>query len=155
MPTDPAVVDKLEQLAAAIAGYADPRRASDEWKQVYKLLQKTDLPSAQIAGAVGMRDPARLAGAIEAIRTPVEAPPPVEPPNADVCRKAFQAFRKRLELTTLDEESTLGHGPLSKGAGHAVAAIVPPNEWPEPVWQELVRQGKLRHIGRGFYALAK
>ena len=67
----------------------------------------------------------------------------------------MKAFRKRLSLTVLDDESTLGHGPLSKGSSGSVAAIVPPSEWPESVWQELVRQGKLRYYGRGFYELAK
>jgi len=67
----------------------------------------------------------------------------------------MRAFRKRLSLTILDEESKLGHGPLSKGSGASIAAIVPPSEWPESVWQELVRQGKLRCIGQGVYELTK
>ena len=66
-----------------------------------------------------------------------------------------QAFRKRLSLMVLDEESKLGRNPLTKGAKSGIAGIVPPGEWPEPVWQELVRQGKLRHVGHGFYEPAK
>lgn len=156
MTSDPATVTKLEELAAAIRGYADPRRAGDEWKQVYRLLQKADLPSGRVTGVVGMRDVARLAELIDELRSPAQAPPPPpEAPPAEVCRKALQAFRKRLDLTTLDEESKLGHSPLTKGAGHSVAAIIPPDEWPEAVWQELVRQGKLRNIGHGFYELGK
>ena len=44
---------------------------------------------------------------------------------------------------------------ILEGSEASVAAIIPPNEWPEAVWQELVRQGKLRYIGHGFYELAK
>lgn len=154
MPTDPTTVTELETLLAAIRGYDDPRRASAEWKQAYRLLQKTDLPGGRVTHVVGMRDLAALAELIEQIRTPSPAAPPAEAPDAETCKRAMRAFRKRLALTVLDEQSTLGHGPLSKGA-EGIAAIVPPDEWPQAVWQELVRQGKLRYIGHGFYELAK
>ena len=154
MTTDPAALTRLDELLTAIRGYGDPRRAADEWKQVYRLLQKTDLPPGRATGVVGMRDVAALAALIEQLRAP--APPPVaDVPSEDTCRKALGAFRKRLSLTMLDEESKLGRGPLSKGAGGGVAAIVPPSEWPDAVWQELVRQGKLRCIGHGLYELTK
>ena len=153
MASDPTTVAKLDELMAAIQGYDDPRRAGSQWKQVFKLLQGTELPQGRVTGVVGMRDVPGLAAMIDQLRAPaLEAP--ADAPGEDVCRRAMQAFRKRLALTVLDEDSKLGRGPLSKGGG-AEASIVPPNEWPEPVWQELVRQGKLRYIGHGFYELAK
>jgi hypothetical protein len=157
MSTDPAIVAKLGQLLTAIRGFDDPRRAVEQWKQAYRLLQKTDLAPGGFAGVVGMRDVAGLAGLIERLDAPeAAATTPEEIPDADTCRKAMQAFRRRLELTVLDEESTLGRSPLSKGRdGRAAAAIVPPDEWPDAVWRELVRQGKLRYIGKGFYELVK
>ena len=155
MPGDPATIAKLDELMTAIRGFADPRRAVDQWKQVYRLLQKTDLPPGRVTGVVGMRDVAGLAGLIDQIRNPVPNFAAVDVPDAETCRAALLAFRKRLALTVLDEESKLGRGPLSKGAGSSVAAITPPGEWPEPVWQELARQGKLRNIGHGFYELVR
>jgi hypothetical protein len=153
MASDPTTVAKLDELMTAIRAYGDPRQAAGQWKQVYRLLQNTKLPPGRITGVVGMRDVPGLAAMIDQLRAPaLDAPADV--PGEDICRKALQAFRKRLSLTVLDEDSKLGRGPLSKGGG-AAAAIVPPNEWPEPVWQELVRQGKLRYIGHGFYELAK
>jgi hypothetical protein len=153
MASDPTTVAKLDELMTAIRGYDDPRRATGQWKQVYKLLQSTELPPGRVTGVVGMRDVPGLAEMIDQLRAPaLDAPADV--PSEDVCRRAMQAFRKRLALTVLDEDSKLGRGPLSKGGG-ADAAITPPLEWPEPVWQELVRQGKLRYIGHGFYELAK
>jgi len=153
MASDPTTVAKLDELMTAIRAYGDPRQAAGQWKQVYRLLQNTELPPGRITGVVGMRDVPGLAAMIDQLRAPaLDAPADV--PGEDICRKALQAFRKRLSLTVLDEDSKLGRGPLSKGGG-AAAAIVPPNEWPEPVWQELVRQGKLRYIGHGFYELAK
>ena len=38
MACDPEIVTKLDELLTAIGGYDDPRRATAEWKQVYKLL---------------------------------------------------------------------------------------------------------------------
>ena len=153
MASDPTTVAKLDELMTAIRGYDDPRRAASEWKQVYKLLVSTELPPGRITGVVGMRDVPALAAMIDQLRAPA-LDAPADAPSEDICRKAMHAFRKRLALTVLDEDSKLGRGPLSKGGG-AAASIVPPNEWPEPVWQELVRQGKLRYIGHGFYELAK
>ena len=157
MTDDPATVTKLDELMAAIRGYDDPHRAGDEWKQVYRLLQKTSLPSARVGHTVGMRDLGLLAELIEELRAPQgpAAPPDADVPDAATCKRALRAFRKRLALTVLDDESKLGRGPLSKGSGTSAPAITTPVEWPDSVWAELVRQGKLRYIGHGFYKLPK
>jgi hypothetical protein len=65
----------------------------------------------------------------------------------------MKAFRKRLKLTRLVDESRMGHGPMSGGGKSGVVAITPPDQFPKEVWQELANQGKLRHIGRGLYEL--
>ena len=147
---------KLDELLTAIRGCDDPRHPVGEWKQVCRQLQKTELPPGQVTGVVGMRNVAGLAALIDQLRNPAPATAAADVPDAEICKKALQAFRKRLSLTVLDEESKLGRSPLSKGAdSHVAAAIVPPNEWPGSVWEELVRQGKLRYIGHGFYELTK
>lgn len=154
MSIDPSILAKLDELLAALRAKPDPRRAVDEWKQVYKLLQKTEIAEGRITGVVGMRNVAGLAEMLEELKAP--APAPAEAPDMDTCRAAMHAFRKRLSLTVLDEESKLGRGPLSKGAADpSTRAITPPDEWPLAVWQELVRQGKLKYIGHGFYELPK
>ena len=71
----------------------------------------------------------------------------------EVLRLAMKAFRKRLKLMKLDDESRLGHGPMSGGGRSGVVAITPPNQFPKDVWEELVEQGKLRRAGRGIYEL--
>jgi hypothetical protein len=155
MTCDPTTLTALDKLLAAIRACDNPRRATDEWKQVYRLLQKTSLPAAHAANVVGMRDAAGLTGLLDELRSPTPAAALPDVPGSDICAKALQAFRKRFALTVLDEESKLGRNPLTKGAKSSVAGIVPPSEWPEPVWQELVRQGKLRYVGRGLYEPAK
>lgn len=153
MTIDPKTVTRLEELMTAIRGWDDPRRATGEWKQVYRLLQNTELPPGRVTGVVGMRDVPGLAELIDRLRAPA-AKPQDDAPDAETCRQALRAFRKRLTLTRLDDESKLGRGPLSKSADGG-AAIVPPMEWPESVWNELVRQGSLRYIGHGLYELTK
>ncbi len=68
-------------------------------------------------------------------------------------KKALKAFRKRLKLTRLDDESRLGHGAMSSGGRSGIMAIPPPTRYPQAVWDELVRQGKLRYARHGLYNL--
>jgi len=68
-------------------------------------------------------------------------------------RNALKAFKKRLKLTRLDDESRLGHGPMSSGGRSGIVAIPSPTRYPQAVWDELVRQGKLRRAGQGLYEL--
>lgn len=70
----------------------------------------------------------------------------------EVLKSAMKAFKKRLKLTALDADSSLGRGPFSSGP-KGVCAIQPPNQFPREVWQELCRLGKLRDSGQGLYEL--
>ena len=78
-----------------------------------------------------------------------------EPPSKEELRLAMKAFRKRFKLTRLDDESRLGYGPMSTGQKSGIAAITPPNQFSKAVWQELARQGKLKHDGGGLYSLVE
>ncbi len=74
-------------------------------------------------------------------------------PTREELKAAFKAFKKRLKLTQLDEESNIGGGPLSGGRHSSIVAIMPPSQFPQAVWDELVRQGKLKKAGGGTYEL--
>ena len=77
-----------------------------------------------------------------------------EATNEQQLKAALTAFKKRLKLTKLDEESRLGGGrPTTSGKASAIVGIVPPSQFPPAVWAELTRQGKLKDAGGGFYAL--
>jgi hypothetical protein len=56
-------------------------------------------------------------------------------------------------LTRLDEESNLNFRPTSTGKGSGIVAITPPNQFPQAVWDELVRQGKLKVSRHGLYEI--
>ena len=74
--------------------------------------------------------------------------------SPEVLKRALKAFKKRLKLTRLDEDSRLGRGALSGGAT-GTCAIQPPDQFPLAVWEELRRQGRLRSGGHGLYELPK
>ncbi len=78
-----------------------------------------------------------------------------EPPSKEELRLAMKAFRKRLKLTRLDDESRMGYGPMSSGQKSGVVAITPPDQFPAAVWQELARQGRLKHDQGGMYSLVE
>ncbi len=79
---------------------------------------------------------------------------PNEEISHEILKRAFKAFKKRLKLTSLDEDSRLGKGACSSGSA-GVVAIQPPNQYPREVWHELCRQGKIRNSGHGLYELPK
>jgi hypothetical protein len=71
-------------------------------------------------------------------------------PTKEQLKQAFKAFKKRLKLTQLDEDSRLSRSPLSSDK-FKILAITPPNQFPQEVWDELVNQGKLKKAGQGTY----
>jgi len=80
-------------------------------------------------------------------------PQPTNTPSAQDLKAALKAFRKRLKLTRLDDESNISGGPLSGGKHADIIAISPPNQFPQAIWDELVKQKKLKYVGHGMYEL--
>jgi hypothetical protein len=70
-----------------------------------------------------------------------------------ILKSAYNAFKKRWKLTRLDYESRIGRGPLSSGSKSAIVGIAAPREYPRAVWEELVKQGRLKRSGSGLYAM--
>ena len=84
-----------------------------------------------------------------------DAPQPAEEaPSPETCKAAYKAFKKRLKLTQLDDASRIGRSPMSSGGNSSIAGITPPDQYPRAVWEELVKQGKLKRAGQGMYSLA-
>ncbi|QDU66068.1 hypothetical protein Pla86_11340 [Planctomycetes bacterium Pla86] len=71
-----------------------------------------------------------------------------------VLKRAIKAFRKRLKVTLLDDESSLGGGAFSSGRSSSIVAITPPERYPRATWDELVRLGRLKGGRDGMYELA-
>ena len=75
------------------------------------------------------------------------------PPSPQELKAALKAFRKRLKLTCLDDQSRIGVGPMSSGRPSGIVAITPPDQYPAAVWETLAQQGKLKPSGNGMYEL--
>ena len=69
----------------------------------------------------------------------------------DERKRAFKAFKKRLKLARLDDESGLSRGG---GRKSGITGITPPSGHPPGIWEELVADGKLRREMGGTYSLA-
>jgi hypothetical protein len=82
------------------------------------------------------------------LRTPGPAPP-----TPEELKRAYNAFKKRWKLTRLDYESRIGKSPLSSGGRNSIVGIAGPREFPKTVWEELVKQGRLKHAGSGLYSM--
>lgn len=182
---DTMAIQKLGEMVSDLFLCQDPKKADGLWDRVVKALAHTDAQKHRVEEIVVQRDVAGLSQLVTELATPDRLSPPAsptasapssQPPAAHATqapasssppldpldpldpqslKRAMKAFRKRLKLTRLDEESKLGVGPLTGGKRSGVVAITPPNQYPPVVWEELVKQGKLKRAGRGFYGLAQ
>ena len=55
----------------------------------------------------------------------------------------------------LEEESKIGRSPTTSGKGSGIVGIYPPVQFPPAVWEELVKQGKLKRSSHGMYELVE
>ena len=76
------------------------------------------------------------------------------PVTEEDMKKALKAFRKRLKVTQLDEDSRLGHSPLT-GAKSRIVSMQPPAGFGKEVWEELANRGFLKRDGVGFFELVE
>ena len=66
----------------------------------------------------------------------------------------MKAYRKRLKLVRLDDESSGSRNPLSKGEASGILGVKPPEQYAPEIWAALVRQGRLKDGGHGLLELA-
>jgi hypothetical protein len=76
------------------------------------------------------------------------------PSTDEELKKALKAFKKRVKLTQLDDDSRLGRSPLT-GSKSQIVSIQPPSGFGREIWEELAEKGFLRRDGGGFYALVE
>jgi hypothetical protein len=78
--------------------------------------------------------------------------PSQEPPMSteEEQKRALKAFKKKLKLARLDDESRLGK-PGGNRSG--IMGITPPPGHPPDVWESLVKAGKLRREMSGTYSV--
>lgn len=128
----------LTDIVAELQVGADPDRAWAEASRVLAAAREED--DVELFVAIEDRD-------FETLRTIVRQWASGERPlckhDRDVLKRALKAFRKRLKLVRLDAESTVGGGPMSAGRESSIVGVRPPDQYPQEVWDELVRQKRL------------
>ena len=77
------------------------------------------------------------------------------PSTEEELKKALKAFKKRLKLMRLDDDSRIGHGPMSGGGKEKVMSMQPPLGFGREIWEELADKGFLKRDGVGFYELVE
>jgi hypothetical protein len=65
-------------------------------------------------------------------------------------QRALKAFKKKLKVTQLDDESGLSRGSKTS----KIVGITPPAGFPAQLWEELVALGRLKREPYGMYSLA-
>ena len=168
-PTPEAIAAELRDRADELDAIEDEHAAGPVWGAVHKLLLKARADPGEVVGVIARRDvaavrtmAARLEGGTPAASAPAiadatatsEADGKAAPEfPAEDLRHAMRAFKKRLKLARLDQESRLGGRYTTGGRVSNIDAILPPNEFPPAIWEALVAHGQLRKAGTGFFAL--
>ncbi|MFG0319606.1 MAG: hypothetical protein ACF8XB_20205 [Planctomycetota bacterium JB042] len=147
---NPLLCRRVAEAVEAIR--AEPERADALWSSLAFDYATTSAADPDVAAAIAARDPAAVEKILEDWDRD-RRPRPLE--DREMLKKAMKAFRKRLKLTRLDDESRLGVGATTKGSPSAIVGIVPPNDHPPAIWAELARQGRLVDCKGGMYGLAE
>jgi len=149
---DPRTALLSHHLAARAAEAAADPSAAAPWEAAKAALGLAREADADVAAAVEARDAAALKGILDAWSSGKR---PLPEHDRDLLKRAMRAFRKRLGVTLLDAESTVGGGPMSGGRSSDIAGVTPPREYPREIWLELARQGRLRNAGQGVFELPR
>jgi hypothetical protein len=136
----------LAALAAELA--ADPA-PPDGWSRVEQASAPALAGEPELAAVLAARDAAGLKKLADEWTSGARMLP--EPDRA-LLKRALAALKKKIKITRLDEESRIGGGAMSSGRRSTVVAVAPPREFGSEVWDELVRQKRLRG-SRGVYEI--
>ena len=145
------VLEKVRSLAKDLR--ANKGNAAENWALASRLLARLSNDSARIKQVIDARDITGLESLVDAIegKAAAEAAAPLPEFPASELDAAYRAFQKRLKVSRLADESKLGGRYTSGGRHSEIDAIQPPDGFPNEIWPALVRAGKLKDAGGGFY----
>jgi len=151
-------LEKARALVEEIRANAKPLDLLDNWKLAGRLLGRMPCDQAALQAAVSSMDLQALDAIVSGLESPGSPPPAAPAADApeishDDKAAALRAFKKRLKLARLNDESKLGGRYTSGGRTSQIDAIQPPSEFGSHVWRALVADGRLEDTGQGFYKL--
>jgi hypothetical protein len=151
------VVQKLRQLTDEVRAAANPASVKASWELAGRLLSRLPVNQTEATRVITARDGDGLEALVHRLEHPAPAAEPAapDPPvSEEEMIRALKAFRKRLKLSKLSDESKLGGRHTTAGRASKIVAIQPPTDFEPHVWRALVAAGKLRDTGSGFFAEA-
>lgn len=150
------VLEKLRSVVEDLRAPKNPLGILDQWQLAGRLLSRFPVDQAEAARVCRERDLSALDAMVTGLEKPVATKATSPGPDPEVSEAdlaaALRAFKKRLKLARLADESKLGGRYTSGGRQSQIDAIQPPTEFPAAVWKALEKAGRLRHTGQGFYA---
>ena len=138
----------LTDIVAQLEVGADPDGAWAEASQA--LINAREEDDVELYVAVDERDFDTLH---TIVRDWASGERPLTKHDRDALKRALKAFRKRLKIVRLDSESSVGVGPTSSGRHSDIVGVRAPDQFPQEVWDELVRQKRLVAASNGVYEL--
>ncbi len=145
------MIDPKMELLSTVVVQAVVRLEADEqdtsaWEEIQSAVQATEDEDTDLAAALEARSVEQLRDLAEQWASGKKHLPVSD---RGVLKRAMKAFRKSLNVTRLMHDSSIGGGPLSNDRDSEIVGIQPPPRYPEPVWRELSRQGRLvaNHVG--------
>jgi hypothetical protein len=128
--------------------------SAERWGLAERLLVRMSRETAQIAAICKARDISGLEALVASLEGKAAAPASQTYVFSEKDQvAALAAFKKRMKLTRLSDESKLGGRQLSGGHTSDIDAILPPTEFPPAIWEALADAGKLKRFGQGFYGV--
>jgi hypothetical protein len=149
---DPAVSLISRALeSCAVELQADPANAA-AWEKAASVLGVVRASDPDVAAAIDAKDLKALRAIVELWFAGKRALPAQD---QETLRRAMKAFHKTLKATLLDAESGIGGRGMSTGQASSIIGIQPPSRFTTEVWNQLVREGRLRGGRHGVYELGK
>lgn len=144
--------DRVQELAAEIAAAPDEAAQATPWRMLERALEKAGAAEdADLMLPVLERSLPEVHALLDGWRVGTR---PLPDWDKAVLKRAMKAFRKRLKLARLDDESSASRNPLSKGEHSSILGVRPPEQYGPHIWQRLIEQGRLRDGGHGLLELA-
>lgn len=149
-------LEKLRSVVEDLRAPKNPMGVLDQWQLAGRLLSRFPVDQTEAARICRERNWVALDAMVTGLEKPAAPKPQADAAEQDVSEAdmaaALKAFKKRLKISRLADESKLGGRYTSGGRQSKIDAILPPNEFPPAVWKALEKAGKLKHTGQGFYA---
>jgi hypothetical protein len=151
------VIQKVRSILDELKSGKRPAAAAENWALAGRLLARMTSDQARVQSVVAAKDLDGLSTLISFIEdkaTQAAAADAAVTFSESELAAAMKAFHKRLSLGRLADESRLGGRYTSAGHKSGIDGIKPPDGFSAKIWPALVRAGKLKDLGEGFYAEA-